>query len=51
MKVFTEEMYDYKDKIFKQMQTFENEVLLTLSNMRSTIERQNSTEDVFLHHV
>ena len=51
MKLFAEEMFDYKDKISKQMQVFESECMLSLHNMKQAIERQQSTEDVFFNHV
>lgn len=51
VKAAAEEMYDYKDKVNKQMQVFETETMISLNNMKQAIERQQSTEDVFLTHV
>jgi hypothetical protein len=32
-------MFDYKDRVNKQMQVFESETMIALNNMRQAIER------------
>ena len=51
VKSSAEEIYDYREKINKQMLIFESETQISLNNMRQAIERQQVTEDIFLTHV
>ena len=51
LRVLSEEIQDFKDKLQKQIQIFESEIKIQVGNMRMAIERSTTAEDRYMAHV